>query len=82
MDTDTAEDRWAAGGPELVTGGGEGLSLKDLLPHNASEVSCNFCIFRRVVDPVLKASKLTLYGATGLGGDSLTALSERSRPRD
>lgn len=34
MDTETPEEaRWATGGPE--EGGGEGLSLRDLLPHNA-----------------------------------------------
>lgn len=34
MDTETPEEaRWAMGGPE--EGGGEGLSLRDLLPHIA-----------------------------------------------
>ena len=34
MDTETPEEaRWAMGGPE--EGGGEGLSLRDLFPHNA-----------------------------------------------
>lgn len=34
MDTETPEEaRWATGGPE--EGGGEGLSLRDLFPHNA-----------------------------------------------
>lgn len=79
MDTETPEEaRWAMGGPE--EGGGEGLSLRDLLPHNANDVSLSLLMERSVVEPVRSAaSRLTLKGS-GLGGESCSFLRERSTP--
>lgn len=57
METDTPDERWAAGGEE--TGGGDGDSLSDRFPHNASDASLILRIERRVVEPVLRASRLT-----------------------